>query len=60
MWLDTQTWSWRAVGLYLSLGFYPLKTAVYNGAANEYQAALPILHARMRPELFDQFVRLAR
>lgn len=60
VWLDTQTWSWRAVGLYLSLGFYPLKTAVYNGTPNEYAQALPLLKARMRPELFERFTRLAR
>lgn len=57
VWLDTQTWSYRAIGLYLELGFVPVKTATYNETPNEYDLALPILESRMRPELFERFVK---
>lgn len=56
IWLDTQTWSYKAIGLYLSLGFVPMKTEVYNQTKNEYQEALPILRMKMRKELFQKFV----
>lgn len=56
VWLDTQTWSYKAVGLYLSLGFIPMKTATYNETPNEYGEALPILERVMKPEAYAQFV----
>lgn len=59
VWLDTQTWSYRAVGLYLKLGFIPMKTAVYNKTPNEYAAALPILKEHMRADAFERFVTSA-
>lgn len=57
--LDTQTWSYKAIGLYLSLGFVPLKTEVYNDTPNEYYQALPILKSKMKPELFERFEQSA-
>jgi len=59
VWLDTQTWSYRAIGLYLELGFVPLKTARYNGAANEYGEALRVMKGKMRPDLYQRFIESA-
>ena len=56
VWLDTQTWSYKTVELYLSLGFVPMKKAVFNGAQNEYDKALPIFKEHMRRESYQKFV----
>jgi GNAT superfamily N-acetyltransferase len=57
--LDTQTWSYKAVELYLSLGFVPMKQAVFNETRNEYEKALPVLEKCMRRESYKQFVETA-
>lgn len=59
VWLDTQTWSYKAVELYLSLGFVPMKHAVFNGTQNEYEKALPIFKEHMRKEAFQKYVETA-
>lgn len=59
VWLDTQTWSYKAVELYLSLGFIPMKQAVFNGTRNEYEKALPVLQKYMRKEAYDKFLETA-
>lgn len=60
VWLDTQTWSYKAIGLYLELGFVPVKTEVFNGTKNEYSKALPILKDHMKKEYFEKFVKAAK
>ena len=55
VWLDTQTWSYKAIGIYLDLGFVPMKTATYNGVPNEYPEAVRVLKDRMRPDVFRRF-----
>lgn len=59
IWLETQTWSYRAIGLYLSLGFVPLKNGTLGSAQSEYDAVLPILRAHMREDAFRQFLDAA-
>lgn len=59
VWLDTQTWSYKAIGLYLDLGFIPTKKEVYDSTKNEYEQALPILEKYMRKEMFKKFVETA-
>lgn len=59
VWLDTQTWSYKAIGLYLDLGFTPQKTATYNSAQNEYEQALPILSSKMLPTQYQLFIQNA-
>lgn len=59
VWLDTQTWSYQAIGLYLDLGFIPLKEATYNSVSNEYSQALPVLETRMTLEQYQRFIQLA-
>lgn len=60
VWLDTQTWSYRAIGIYLSLGFIPMKTATYNETPNEFNEALPILHSKMKCEIYNTFLQTAQ
>ena len=59
VWLDTQTWSYKAIGLYIDLGFIPLKKDVYNSTKNEYEQAVPILREHMEKELFRRFIEIA-
>jgi GNAT superfamily N-acetyltransferase len=59
VWLDTQTWSYKAIGLYLELGFIPVKKDVYNSTKNEYEQAVPILKEHMKEELFQCFIETA-
>lgn len=60
IWLDTQTWSYKAIGLYLSLGFVPLKTETFNDTKNEFYESLPILREHMTKDLYEKFVELAK
>ena len=60
VWLDTQTWSYRAIGLYLDMGFAPMKTAVFNEARNEFAAAASVLREKMRADKYRQFLDMAR
>lgn len=60
IYLHTQTWSYRAVGVYLSLGFYALKEANLPGHKNEYGAAVRAIAPYMRKELYEQLIHTAR
>lgn len=59
IWLDTQTWSYKAIGIYLKLGFVPMKTAVFNETANEYELALYDMKEKMRADVYKKFCDLA-
>ena len=59
VWLDTQTWSYRAIGLYLELWFAPMKTAVFNEARNEFAAAASVLKEKMRADKYRLFLETA-
>lgn len=59
IWLDTQTWSYKAVGIYMDMGFIPLKTAVYNNVPNEYYDALRVLNGVMREDVYKNFIEKA-
>lgn len=60
VWLDTQTWSYKALGLYLNLGFIPMKNAVYNGVPNEFDAAVAVLKGKMREDKYRIFIERAK
>ena len=45
--LETQTWSYRAIGIYLSAGFEIITDRSYPDCKNEYERALPILREKM-------------
>jgi GNAT superfamily N-acetyltransferase len=49
--LQTQTWSYRAIGIYLEAGFRIMKTGTVAGCANEFEQALPYLAEKMGPYL---------
>lgn len=59
VWLDTQTWSYKAIGIYMQLGFIPMKTAVYSDVPNEYEASVRVLKEKMRADVFERFIDLA-
>lgn len=59
VWLDTQTWSYKAIGIYMELGFIPMKTAVFSDVPNEYEAALRVMKGKMRGDKYQQFITLA-
>ena len=54
--LDTQTWSHKAIGLYLRLGFHPVrKSHEVLRSANEYDEALDILRSVLPDEVSRMF-----
>lgn len=59
VWLDTQTWSYKAIGVYMDIGFIPMKTATFSEVANEYNDALRVMKGKMREDKYKQFVDLA-
>lgn len=56
VWLDTQTSSYKAIGIYLDLGFVLLKTGTYNEVLNEYEDAVQVLKGKMRDDKYEKFV----
>lgn len=46
--LHTQTWSYRAIGIYLQAGFEFIRTGSFGGHQNEYEEALPYLELKMK------------
>ena len=59
IWLDTQTWSYQAIGLYMDLGFIPMRTAVFIETENEFEKACPILQQKMTKEQYIKFIDIA-
>ena len=62
--LDTQTWSHKAIGLYLRLGFHPVKKShpILRGA-NDYDEAVEVLRTivpdKMPEAVFKMFIENA-
>jgi len=57
VYLDTQTWSHKAIGLYLRLGFHPVrKSHPILRSVNEYDETLAILRDVLPPETLDLFL----
>jgi ribosomal protein S18 acetylase RimI-like enzyme len=48
VYLHTQTWSYKAVGLYLKTGFDLLETETFGNYINDYEKAKPILRDRLK------------
>lgn len=59
VWLDTQTRNCKAIGIYMEMGFIPMKTAVFGDVPNEYEAALRVMKGKMRDDKYQQFITLA-
>lgn len=51
VYLHTQTWSYKAIGVYLQAGFEIMKEDTFAGFPNEYDKALPILKKKMGARL---------
>ena len=57
IYLDTQTWSHKAIGLYLRLGFHPVRQShPILRTANEYDEALNILRTVLPPQTLKLFL----
>ncbi len=50
VYLHTQTWSHKAVGLYHEAGFRILKTGTFQDAANDYPEAMEVLRQVVPPQ----------
>lgn len=46
--LCTQTWSYKAIGIYIKAGFELTKENLLGGHINEYEMAMPILKEKLR------------
>jgi ribosomal protein S18 acetylase RimI-like enzyme len=46
--LHTQTWSYRAIGIYLQAGFDFMMTHSFGGYENDYDTALPYIKEKVR------------
>lgn len=46
--LHTQTWSYRAVGIYLQAGFEFVNTGSFNTYDNDYEKAIPYLRDKLK------------
>ena len=57
VWIDTQTWSYKAVGIYMDMGFIPMKTATFSEVPNEYNEALRVMKGKMREDKYKQYSR---
>ena len=48
VYLHTQTWSYKAIGIYLQAGFEFIKEGSFSGYENDYEKAIPILKEKMK------------
>jgi hypothetical protein len=60
IWLHTQTWSHKAIGIYLDFGFYALKIERMAHYKNDFLEAADILKDVMPKEAFRIFVGTAK
>ena len=57
VYLDTQTWSHKAIGLYLRLGFHPVRQShPVLQVANEYDEVLDVLKSVLPPPALSLFL----
>lgn len=53
VYIHTQPWSWKAIFLYLSLGFKLQKTDTFSHYENEYHKAMAVLEGIVTKEQFE-------
>ncbi len=58
--LHTQTWSHKAVGLYLRMGFHPLRRDLWNPAYTLDEDALSVFRSALPPETWRLFLSMLR
>jgi ribosomal protein S18 acetylase RimI-like enzyme len=54
VWLHTQTWSYRAIGIYFEAGFEIMREDTFDGHINEYALARPLLAAKLKPQYLNK------
>ncbi len=59
VWLDTQTWSYKAIGIYMDLGFIPMKKETYSDVPNGFDDAVKVMKEKMRPDVYKKFLESA-
>ncbi len=60
VWLHTQTWSHKAIGIYLHFGFYGVKHERMAHYKNDFPEAVIVLKDVMPPETYRLFMDTAR
>ena len=55
IYLHTQTWSYKAIGIYMSAGFEIVEKGTFGEYANEYEKAMPVLIEKMTGSCFARF-----
>ena len=57
IYLDTQTWSHKAIGLYLRIGFHPVREShAILARVNEYSGAVEVLKGVLPEETMRLFL----
>ena len=48
IYLHTQTWSYKAIGIYMRAGFEILETGTFGGYKNDYEKAMSVLMGKIK------------
>ena len=59
VYIHTQPWSWKAIFLYLSLGFRLQKTVTFSHYENEYGKAMAVLRELVSEDQYELLLRLS-
>lgn len=59
VYLHTQPWSFRAIKLYLDMGFCAVKSDTFSDFVNEYEEAVKVLEEFMPYEIYKKLVETA-
>ncbi len=57
VYIHTQPWSWKAILLYISLGFRLQKTDTFAGYENQYEAGIEVLRSVLTDEQFRYIIK---
>lgn len=60
VYLHTQPWSHKAIGLYLDVGFYALKTESFGDYENQFEDAARTLRAHLDARTYEKLMDTAR
>lgn len=59
IWLETQTWSWKAICLYLDVGFVPRMRTTFNETPNDFFVSYEIISSKIGSETSKRILELA-
>ena len=57
VYIHTQPWSWRAILLYISVGFRLQRTDTFSRYENQYGKAMEVLKSVVPDELFEKLIK---